>query len=70
MTVRIGADCTACGLCLLSCPERALLRAPGRPAVVDDRCTGCLACIEVCPRDCITEVTGLAEPTEVAGAPA
>jgi ferredoxin len=56
MTVRITADCTACGLCLLTCPERALRPAPGRPAVLDDRCTDCGACIEVCPRDCITEL--------------
>jgi Pyruvate/2-oxoacid:ferredoxin oxidoreductase delta subunit len=55
-TVTIDAGCTACGLCIITCPERALLRAPMRPAVVDDRCTGCLACIEVCPRDAITEI--------------
>ena len=54
-TVRIVDGCTACGLCIQTCPEVALLRAPRRPAVVDDRCTGCLACIEVCPRDCIVE---------------
>ena len=41
---------------ILSCPDRALLPAPRRPAVIDDRCTDCGACIEVCPRDAITEV--------------
>jgi ferredoxin len=56
MTVVIDDRCTACGLCLITCPERALLIAPFRPAVVDARCTSCLACIEVCPRDAITEV--------------
>ena len=56
MTVAVSVDCTACGLCLITCPESALLRAPQRPAVVDALCTGCLACIEVCPRDAITEV--------------
>jgi electron transport complex protein RnfB len=55
-TVFIDDRCTACGLCLMTCPERALLVAPLRPAVVDERCTGCLACIEVCPRDAITEM--------------
>ena len=55
-TVVVDARCTACGLCLVTCPERALLRAPRRPAVVDARCTGCLACVEVCPRDAIREV--------------
>lgn len=55
MTVTIDDRCTACGLCLATCPEGALLRAPLRPAVDDERCTGCLACIEVCPTDSITE---------------
>jgi NAD-dependent dihydropyrimidine dehydrogenase PreA subunit len=54
-TVRIGEGCTACGLCIMTCPETALRPAPRQPAVIDHRCTGCLACIEVCPRDCITE---------------
>jgi Pyruvate/2-oxoacid:ferredoxin oxidoreductase delta subunit len=58
MTVRIATTCTACGLCLVTCPERALRPAPGRPAVIDSRCTDCLACIEVCPRDSITEIPG------------
>ena len=56
MTVTIDARCTACGLCLVTCPERALLPQPYRPAVIDDFCTGCLACIEICPTDAITEV--------------
>ncbi len=55
MTVVIDARCTACGLCLATCPERALRPAPRRPAVIDDRCTDCLACIEICPTDAITE---------------
>jgi Pyruvate/2-oxoacid:ferredoxin oxidoreductase delta subunit len=52
----LSAACTACGLCLLTCPERALLPAPGRPSLDARRCTGCLACIEVCPRDAIVEL--------------
>jgi len=54
-TVRIDGRCTACGLCVITCPERALLPAPRRPFVVDARCTTCLACIEVCPTDAIFE---------------
>lgn len=49
----IDATCTACGLCLPTCPEQALLRAPKRPRVIQARCTECLACIEVCPVDAI-----------------
>jgi electron transport complex protein RnfB len=47
--------CTACGVCLSTCPEGALRRAPRRPAVEATRCTGCLACIEVCPAGAISE---------------
>ncbi len=54
-SVRIDDSCTACGLCLQTCPEQALVRAPQRPAVLDAWCTGCLACVEVCPRDSIIE---------------
>jgi Pyruvate/2-oxoacid:ferredoxin oxidoreductase delta subunit len=54
-TVTIDARCTACGACIVTCPETALLPAPRRPLVVDDRCTGCLACIEVCPAGAVSE---------------
>ena len=53
--VAIDDRCTACGLCLATCPERALLPAPGRPGVVVARCTACLACVEICPVDAISE---------------
>ena len=56
LTVSVTADCTACGACLFTCPERALVAAPRRPDVVTERCTGCLACVEICPRDAIEEV--------------
>ena len=55
-TVSINDRCTACGMCIATCPERALLRAPNRPRVVDALCTSCLACIEICPVDAIHEV--------------
>jgi Pyruvate/2-oxoacid:ferredoxin oxidoreductase delta subunit len=59
--VTVDDRCTACGACLVTCPERALVAAPRRPAVVAGRCTGCLACVEICPRDAIT-VEGWAGP--------
>ena len=55
-TVVIDSRCTACGMCISTCPERALLPAPHRPLVIDDRCTVCLSCIEICPVDAISEV--------------
>ena len=53
MTVTVAPTCTACGVCLATCPERALVPAPRRPAVLDSLCTDCLACLEVCPVDAI-----------------
>jgi precorrin-8X/cobalt-precorrin-8 methylmutase len=53
VTVKVAATCTACGACLVTCPERALVPAPRRPAVLDRLCTDCLACLEVCPVDAI-----------------
>ncbi len=44
-------ECTACGACLLTCPEHAIL--PTLPLQVTDRCTDCGECIEVCPRDAL-----------------
>lgn len=50
----ISAACTACGACLLTCPEHALRPVPGRPALVVSRCTSCGECVEICPVDAIT----------------
>lgn len=44
--------CTACGACLLTCPEHAF--AVGIPLQIDPaRCSDCGECIEVCPVDAI-----------------
>lgn len=56
MSVVIDTRCTGCGACLVTCPERALVPAPGRPLVIDARCTTCLACVEVCPAGSISEI--------------
>lgn len=55
VSVVVDGRCTACGMCLGTCPERALWPGPKRPFVADERCTACLACVEVCPVDAITE---------------
>lgn len=56
MSVLITDACTACGNCIVTCPEHALVRAAKRPLVVASACTTCLACVEVCPVDAIREV--------------
>ena len=56
MTVAVAERCTACGACIATCPERALLPAVRRPHVADERCTDCLACVEVCPVDALVPV--------------
>ncbi len=46
--------CTACGACLLTCPEAAIV--PILPLQVRaDRCTSCGECVEVCPADALLE---------------
>jgi ferredoxin len=55
-SVAIDDRCTACGACLSTCPEHALLPAARRPVVVAERCSGCGECVEICPRGAITDV--------------
>ncbi|MGH3912333.1 MAG: cobalamin biosynthesis protein [Pseudonocardiaceae bacterium] len=50
----ISSACTACGACLLTCPEHALRPAPQRPMVLPTQCTSCGECVEICPTDAIT----------------
>jgi NAD-dependent dihydropyrimidine dehydrogenase PreA subunit len=50
----ITVACTACGICLWTCGEGALLPAPRRPVVLGS-CTACGDCIEICPRGAILE---------------
>lgn len=57
MTYAVTAACTACGACLLTCPEHAIVA--GIPLQVRlDRCSGCNECVEVCPADAVVEVRG------------
>lgn len=53
MTVSVHRSCTACGACIVTCPEHALVANRLRPVVIASRCTDCLACLEVCPADAI-----------------
>ena len=42
--------CSGCGACLVTCPKRALSRAPGAIRINHFACNLCLECIEICPR--------------------
>ena len=66
MSYVFTADCTACGACLLTCPEHAIV--VGLPlSVREDRCTSCGECVEVCPADAVLE---LPTPTPTPAPPA
>ncbi|OGO43436.1 MAG: sulfite reductase, partial [Chloroflexi bacterium RBG_16_58_8] len=41
--------CTACGLCVSSCEEKALTMVKGLPVRDDSKCISCGDCIKVCP---------------------
>ena len=57
MTYAVLDTCTACGACLLTCPEHALV--PTLPLTVRaDRCTRCGECVEICPADALVELPG------------
>ena len=55
MTYLVTDACTACGACLLTCPEHAIV--PSLPLQVRaDRCTASGECVEVCSADALVEV--------------
>jgi pyruvate ferredoxin oxidoreductase gamma subunit len=45
----ILAECTACGVCALFCPEGAVRREDGRMVIDYEHCKGCGICEVVCP---------------------
>jgi len=56
LLVSIDDRCSACGACIVTCPEGALRPAPDLPVLLPARCSGCLACVEVCPTGAISPV--------------
>lgn len=52
-TIQITDSCKGCGLCISTCPTRALKRHAVKPDLVAHLCSGCLECLEVCPADAI-----------------
>jgi electron transport complex protein RnfB len=46
--------CIGCTLCILACPEEAIVGARRlMHTVIAQRCTGCGLCLPPCPVDCI-----------------
>lgn len=41
--------CTACMMCVNSCPVKAIEKPGKKPAVIPEKCISCLCCHELCP---------------------
>ncbi len=45
----IGENCTACGMCIESCPQQAILLSDEERAMIDEElCIGCGQCVALC----------------------
>ncbi len=51
--LKIGADCTGCGLCEKLCPMKNIHMKNGK-AAAGKRCTMCYRCVSSCPKKAIT----------------
>jgi NADH:ubiquinone oxidoreductase subunit F (NADH-binding)/(2Fe-2S) ferredoxin len=46
--------CTGCTLCMVKCPEKAIIGAAKHPHfIIESKCTGCGICLEVCKFDAV-----------------
>ncbi len=46
--------CTGCTLCMVKCPEKAIIGAAKHPHfIIESKCTGCGICMEVCKFDAV-----------------
>ncbi|MCC5826535.1 4Fe-4S binding protein [Alkalimonas sp.] len=59
MTAVIEVSCINCDMCVLECPNQAIVMGTEHYQVVPELCTECVGfydaptCIAVCPIDCI-----------------
>lgn len=51
--VRIGSDCTNCGICVKKCPMKNLACEDGK-IIAKGNCIMCYRCVNFCPQKCIT----------------
>lgn len=50
----ITARCKNCGICIKSCPVKAITRKPGElPIINPEKCIKCMCCHEMCPHHAI-----------------
>lgn len=47
--IRVGEDCTGCGICTEVCPSGSLRMENGRAVHIAGNCQACLACVHNCP---------------------
>jgi ferredoxin len=52
LTVEVGEECVACGMCLKACPVGAIQIEDGL-AFITEQCKGCGRCVEVCPVEAV-----------------
>lgn len=55
MTAAVDQErCTCCGLCVDSCPERAIQMNGDAVTIESSLCTGCGSCVTECPNEAIS----------------
>ena len=52
----IETRCLGCSLCVLACPEEAVIAPAGTAEIDDEKCVECMECVHNCPADAIEEV--------------
>jgi Fe-S-cluster-containing hydrogenase component 2 len=60
--LRVRRDlCLGCGLCVESCPRRAISIVSAAAQINQERCNQCRVCLDVCPQGAIAEMTPVSE---------
>jgi anaerobic sulfite reductase subunit C len=48
-------ECSGCGICTDTCPDKAIILENNKASIIRDRCKLCGKCVKACPADIITE---------------
>jgi Fe-S-cluster-containing hydrogenase component 2 len=54
--------CNQCGVCVIECPDNAIIKIDGAFEISPEKCTKCGVCIEVCPTNSIWIRDGVETP--------